>query len=241
MIKIVVMTDIHANLPALEAALEVVREEGYDLLVQTGDVIAIGPYPRECLELILSMPQVVNIRGNHEGYFVDGIPHGGGSEGEVAHQQWVRAQLAQAHRAAVAGWPFRIEQDFEGVKAVFQHSGLGDSGREIQGIPRDPDGAMLDRLFGVGAGTCDVVFYGHRHEEADVQGTARYINPGSLGCCPTAAARFCVVRFEKGKFAVERRAVRYEDEGLRMAFEQRQVPDREFIGKAFFGGRFLRG
>lgn len=239
MAKIVVMTDIHANLPALEAALKAVRAEGYDLLVQTGDVIAIGPYPRECLDMILSTPRVENIRGNHEGYFLDGIP-AETSAGEVEHQKWVRAQLTEAHRAAVAGWPFRIEHDFEGVKAVFQHSGLGASGREIQGIPRDADGAALDRLFGATlspkAGPL-VVFYGHRHEEADVQGAARYINPGSLGCGPTAVARFCVVRFEKGKFAVERRAVGYADEGLRMAFEERQVPEREFIGKAFFGGR----
>jgi len=52
--KIVVITDTHANLPALEALLKAVRTEGYDAIFHTGDAIAIGPYPAECLDLLLN-------------------------------------------------------------------------------------------------------------------------------------------------------------------------------------------
>ena len=41
--KVVVMSDVHANLPALEAALAQIRGEGCGLLVHTGDVMGIGP------------------------------------------------------------------------------------------------------------------------------------------------------------------------------------------------------
>jgi predicted phosphodiesterase len=34
--KIVVITDVHANLPALQAALESIRAEGYDALFPIG-------------------------------------------------------------------------------------------------------------------------------------------------------------------------------------------------------------
>jgi hypothetical protein len=54
--KIAVMTDVHANLPALQAALSTIEQEGYDLLVHTGDAIAIGPYPAETLDVLLSTP-----------------------------------------------------------------------------------------------------------------------------------------------------------------------------------------
>lgn len=52
--KLAVLTDVHANLPALRAALRALEQEGFDLLVHLGDAIAIGPFPSECLELLLS-------------------------------------------------------------------------------------------------------------------------------------------------------------------------------------------
>lgn len=56
--KLVVFSDVHANLPALEAALERIRYEGYDLLLHLGDAIGIGPQPAECLELLLQTPNI---------------------------------------------------------------------------------------------------------------------------------------------------------------------------------------
>ena len=40
--RIVVLTDVHGNLPALGAALAVIRGEGYDAIVHTGDAVGIG-------------------------------------------------------------------------------------------------------------------------------------------------------------------------------------------------------
>jgi predicted MPP superfamily phosphohydrolase len=54
--KIIVMTDAHANLPALQAALAAIQAEGYDLIVHTGDAIAIRPRPAETLDLLLATP-----------------------------------------------------------------------------------------------------------------------------------------------------------------------------------------
>ncbi len=54
--KIAVLTDVHGNLPALQAALRGIRREGCDAIFHTGDSIGIGPYPAECLELLLNTP-----------------------------------------------------------------------------------------------------------------------------------------------------------------------------------------
>lgn len=72
--RIVVITDVHANLPALEAALDSIRAEGYDVLFHTGDAIAIGPHPAECLDLLLSTPNTRFVIGNHEAWFINGLP-----------------------------------------------------------------------------------------------------------------------------------------------------------------------
>lgn len=43
-------------------------------MFHTGDAIAIGPYPAETLDLLLSEPKIECVMGNHEAYFVEGLP-----------------------------------------------------------------------------------------------------------------------------------------------------------------------
>lgn len=129
--RIVVITDVHANLPALEAALESIRAEGYDAIFHTGDAIAIGPYPAECLDLLLHTPNIHLVRGNHETYFVEGLPKpqpAWMSDGEVRHQHWTRARLDPQLRSVLTAWPYLLERDFEGVKTAFVH---------YRGVPGD--------------------------------------------------------------------------------------------------------
>lgn len=44
-----ILSDIHANLPALEAALEALRKEGVDEVLILGDTLGYGPHPRQVL------------------------------------------------------------------------------------------------------------------------------------------------------------------------------------------------
>jgi predicted phosphodiesterase len=74
MFKLCVITDVHANLPALTTTWGAIQTEGYDLLVHLGDVVAIGPYPAECLEMLLSIPNSKLLMGNHDFWFAYGLP-----------------------------------------------------------------------------------------------------------------------------------------------------------------------
>jgi predicted phosphodiesterase len=237
--RIVVMTDVHANLPALEAALAAVRAEGCDAIFHTGDAIAIGPHPAECLDLLLRTPHVHLVRGNHEAWFVEGLPEPQPvwmSDGEVEHQRWTHAQLEPHLRSVLGEWPWVLERDFEGVSVVFTHYGLDSSGEGFHPLVRDATAQDLDSMFG--SYEAELLFYGHHHVASDLQGRARYVNPGSLGCYHRATARYCVVELRRGRYTVEHRAVPYHDRELFDAFEQRDVPERAFIYRAFLGGRF---
>ncbi len=64
------------------------------------------------------------------------------------------------------------------------------------------------------------------------------MNPGSLGCDKKSIARFVVIEFHRGKFTIIKHIVEYDDAELYKKFEERNVPDRKFIYKTFFGGRF---
>jgi predicted phosphodiesterase len=237
--RIAVLTDVHGNLPALQAALQSIRKEGCDAIFHTGDAIAIGPYPGECLELLLHTPNSRCIMGNHEAYLVDGLPTpqpAWMSDGEVEHQHWTHSRIDPQMRLILAEWPYVEEHDFEGVKTAFVHYGLDSSGHGFQPVIRNATTVDLDSVFV--AHDAALIFYGHDHRASDVMGQARYVNPGALGCYRQAIAHYCVVEFHRGQFRIEHRGVLYDDAELLSAFEQRNVPERSFIYRAFFGGRF---
>ena len=122
--RVVVLTDVHANLPALNAALSAICHQGFDLLVHTGDAISIGPFPAECLDILLALPRTRLLMGNHDAWFVHGLPTPQPtwmSDGEVLHQQWTHAQLNPALRTVVAQWPYVLTETCEQVGLAFLH------------------------------------------------------------------------------------------------------------------------
>jgi predicted phosphodiesterase len=253
-----VLTDAHANLPALAAALDALRDEGYDAIYHNGDAIAIGPHPAECLDLLLSTPDLYPIMGNHDAWFACGLPQPQPewmSDGEVAHEHWVHAQIDPALRAVVARWPYVVQERFDGVRVTLLHFEPADTPAGFAPFQRDDGPEELDRLFGhhltyagepaytrelaAAREPADIVCFGHTHIATDLRGRrARYLNPGSLGCHREALARFLVLECRDGRCAVEQRAVPYDDAPLWAAFEGRAVPERHFLYRAFFGGRF---
>jgi predicted phosphodiesterase len=235
--RIAVMTDSHANLPALQAALAAINKEGYDVLVHTGDAIAIGPYPSECLELLTSSPNIRLIKGNHESYFVEGITDlqpSSMSAGEVQHQRWTHERLGPTAKALISHWPYRLDIEDSGTRAMFVHYPLDESGREFLPIRLvEPSATQLDDAFC--KVSASVIFCGHEHSPFDVQGRCRYVNPGSLGCSREASARYCVLDISPRGFTVTHHSVAYDMTALLQAFEQRNVPERELILRVFFG------
>ena len=237
--KIAVLTDVHGNLPALQAALSAIGQEGCDAIFHTGDSIGIGPYPAECLDLILNTPRLVPVMGNHDAWFAHGLPDpqpSWMSDGEVRHQQWVHSCLDSSLRTVVGAWPYLIQEVFEDFRVSFLHYGLNESGRNFAKFHQEPEPADLDEMYG--SLNSDLVFYGHNHTDSDLVGKARYVNPGSLGCHTGAVARFAVLTCRASRYELKVRRISYDDSALFRAFEQRRVPEREFIIRAFFGGRY---
>jgi predicted phosphodiesterase len=62
--RILIISDIHANLEALEAVIEAAGE--VDACWCLGDVVGYGPNPNECVELVQQLPELVYLMGNHD-------------------------------------------------------------------------------------------------------------------------------------------------------------------------------
>lgn len=241
--KIAVITDVHANLPALRAVLDAITREGVELIVHTGDAIAIGPHPAECLDMLLALPNARMVLGNHDALFAFGLPEPQPiwmSDGEVSHQRWTHAQIDPGLRAAVAGWPKYLALDLNGVRTAFVHYALDAAGQRLQTPLRNPTAADLDAAFSVyNPDGAELIFYGHTHKFSDVTGHARHVNPGAVGCGPTATAPYTLMEADGGgRYRLEHRSAPYDDAALAAAYGERDVPERAFISKAFFNDRF---
>jgi predicted phosphodiesterase len=60
-----VLSDIHGNLDALQAVVDVLEKEGVDHYLCAGDLVGYGPFPNECVELLGDLGAVC-VAGNHD-------------------------------------------------------------------------------------------------------------------------------------------------------------------------------
>ena len=69
-----IITDIHNNAVALRVVLKQLNRMGCDRIICCGDIIGIGPYPEETVRELVRIPGLMSVRGNHEGYLLEGMP-----------------------------------------------------------------------------------------------------------------------------------------------------------------------
>lgn len=232
MTRIGVITDAHANLPATVAALAALDAVGCDQIVHTGDAIAIGPHPREVMELLLGRTDLVLLMGNHDELFGHDLlqnPPMWLPPGQTAHEQWTHDQLRGSWRDDVAQWQRSYDLVINDVSIRFQHYALNNG--EYGPVSRDNIPEELDASF---RPETEIVFFGHHHPTADVQGSARYINPGALGTNPEFGARYAVIEGSAdGGVDISLHSVPYDADIARRDLVARNVPEAEFLLKKF--------
>jgi len=233
--RIGIFTDIHANLPALQKALDVFAKKHCDQIIHIGDLIGIGPYPKECMQLALSQKNSSFIMGNHDYWYAYGLPKPIPtymSKEEVAHQKWTHQQLGDKYKKRVQKWDWsKTIKLSENCILNFRHYGLTPNGKWFKSIIKKPTAVDLDQIFeGVEA---THVFYGHTHALLDMKGKRNYFNPGSAGCHNKSQVRLCILEYQNEALNLEYHSLSYDDNGLMEAFKERKVPARDFIQKVF--------
>lgn len=233
--KIGIFQDIHANLPAFRKAIEKFDEHNCSKIYHVGDLIGIGPYPKEVMELATSMEDIEFIMGNHDYWYAFGLPDSneyGMSDEEVEHQEWTHHQVGVEYRSLAQDWKFVKDVELHnGMSITFQHYGYNEKKNWFKSYIKYPDADSLDQLFdGINS---EVIFYGHHHESSDITGNCRYVNLGSAGCHNIPEVRVGILEISDDGIELEKLSVHYDDNGLMEEFENRNVPARDFIKKSF--------
>lgn len=122
-----IIAEIHANLPALEAALEALRKEGVEQVLAVGDIVGYGPHPRQVIrrldrEGIPCVPGAADLR---VAYALPAPPREGIAETTIA---WTREQLGQRELHFLRNLRLRHRYDTPGGRLMAFH-----------GSPEDPE------------------------------------------------------------------------------------------------------
>jgi predicted phosphodiesterase len=103
-VRIGLLSDVHANLFALRAAIARLRAERVDAWVCAGDLVGYGPHPNECVETIAELEPTC-VAGNHELMLLDALPDT--RAGWLARRTiaWTRDVVRADVRSYLAGLP----------------------------------------------------------------------------------------------------------------------------------------
>ena len=158
---IAILSDIHANLEALEVVLADIDRQGIDTLYCLGDVIGYGPNPRECIQLC--QPCVFSLLGNHEEAV---LFHAEDFNAKARRAvDWTRNQLNSTEHdkeSNYALWDFLGEMDREKKKGrcFFVHGSPRQPTREYV-LPKDSED--VEKMGEIFEGFSGICFVGHTH------------------------------------------------------------------------------
>ena len=169
--RVAAISDIHGNLPALEAVLAEIDQEDVDEIVVAGDT-AHGPWPAEVVDLLVERGARC-VRGNADRDVLERSDRFG------ALAPWSADRLGERRLAVVRDWPLTLELSIAGLGDVLVCHSTPQSEDPV--YTRITPESELESIFEtVGA---EVVVCGHTHMQYDrpLANGPRIVNPGSVG------------------------------------------------------------
>ncbi len=227
MTRLAVLSDIHGNLPALEAVMADMIAFRPDAVVVAGDVVNWGPFSGECVEIVRREGWAV-IRGNNEYYLLDyntpREPAAWLDRAQWPLLAWLHEQLSD-HHARIAMWPDELSLRFpDGPPIRVVH---GASNNPWKGIYAAHDAAINTPLL---TGIAEpVVIAGHTHLAMNhIVDPWQVLNPGTVGVplSGSRAAQYMLLDAVDDAWQPTFRQVDYDQTPLFKAFEAQNFAAR---------------
>lgn len=200
--KVLIISDVHANPWALSAVL---KDAGsVDHVLCAGDTVSYGPEPRATIATLRERG-AITVRGNHDHAVASGAdPKASPAKQPLAlgMRDWTRSQLDPAETAWLARLPLHLTWEVGGTRFAIVHA-----------TPRDPlydyhlrADASAEFIGELAAGIdADVLVAGHTHWPLlRACGDLQIVNPGSVGQPLDGDPRAAYAVWEDGEILLRR-------------------------------------
>jgi predicted phosphodiesterase len=195
-VKIAVISDIHANAHALRAVLDAIARERVDRIVCLGDVTGYNTDVDRCVALLQGAGALC-IAGNHDRAVIGAIGTEGFTEQARRAVAWTQPRLGEAARSFLEALPLKLAVD--GVLVAVHGALHPDVGCELVRLDDDRKRALSFDALAAHPSGARVCAFGHTHrpgawerdgeamrfrgdQEVTLRPEALYlVNPGSVG------------------------------------------------------------
>lgn len=207
--KIALLADIHANLPALEAVFQDIPK--VDSVICAGDILGYYADVNEVCDLLRRRCSGV-IRGNHDCY-VTGLMQPSPERVSAYRTEWTRNNLDPGHFRWLSDLHAEISFSSQSKRVRIRHASPWDEETYLY-----PDSARLDEIK---LDPNEFLVLGHTHYPMLRRcGEGLIINPGSVGQPRdwNPAASYAILDTQSAE--VDFRRIRYDVEGLQRRLTQ---------------------
>jgi putative phosphoesterase len=178
-----IFSDVHGNLPALEAVLSDIQGQGVDKILHCGDLVGYGPFPNEVIDIIRSRG-IAGVMGNYDdgvGFERDdcGCAYVDEEQKLLGHRslEWTKTNVTRENKEFLRNLPRELRFNQGSFKVLLTH---GSPRRINEYLYEDRPAKTFNRLLE--AGGCNLLVCGHTHlSYHKVIGDRHVVNVGSLG------------------------------------------------------------
>ena len=232
------LSDVHANLPALEAVLaDLDARTDVDAVYHLGDLVGYAPWPDEVVQLLKDR-SIPGVAGNYDSTTATDYKHCGcryedARQEELSHlsYEWTRAHVSQETKRYLGSLPFRIDVrplggHVAGPRLVLLHGNAVLN--TVYWTEDRSDRFCMQMAETVGAKAGDVIAFGHTHRpwHREVEGI-HFANTGSVGRPKDGDPRAGYALVTMGDSTVDVRMVRvdYDIDRAAEGIRASELPD----------------
>jgi putative phosphoesterase len=227
--RVAVITDIHANLPALDATLADIEELGVDAVYCGGDLVGYGPHPNEVCALIEARA-IPTIYGNYD-YAIGrdledcGCAYIDKHDREIGQLSvdWTLAHTNPDSKTFMRELPLDLRFELADQRIRLVH---GSPRKVNEYLFEDKPARTFERIAALA--DCDVLVFGHTHKPwIREYGRVLFVNCGSVGKPKDGDARggYAVLEASRHGVSASIRRVVYDARGVSREMRSAGLPD----------------
>jgi putative phosphoesterase len=224
--RIAIFSDVHSNMPGLEAVLADIDAIGFDERYALGDLVGYAPWPNEVLDRLRSegIPIVMGNYDDGTGFERDecGCAYTNPTEKALGDESfaWTKAHTSAENKAWLRTLHPEIRFEADGKRYLLVH---GSPRRINEYLYEDKPDETFTRI--AAGANADVIICGHTHRPYDKRvGETRFINVGSAGKPKDGDPRGCWALLDTAAETVEIHRVAYDVDAAARAIEASDLP-----------------